>query len=56
MSSKVRLLINTKYMNLVNTEQPAAQAKVLFTQYLQALLDTCQITPAEYADYISKFN
>lgn len=56
MSSKVRLLINTKYMNLVNAGQPAGQAKVLFTQYLQALLDTCQITTAEYAEYVSKFN
>lgn len=56
MSRKVRLLIHTKYMNLVHTGTTLLDAKALFAEYLQALLDTCQITPAEYADYISKFN
>ena len=56
MSSKVRLLIHTKFMNLVHDGATLIDAKAQFTAYLQALLDTCQITPTEYAEYISKFN
>jgi hypothetical protein len=55
MSSRVRILINTTHINLVNTGMSSQLANALFLMYLRGLYDTYQISAAEFSFYAKNF-